>query len=475
MVIGQFVDDGEPDDESLCAVGLVGRSWYPRTRDALFRAVVIEPKDSRSLAECVERIRGLQRLLDANPPLGRCIKELLLERVSREWFEGSFEHLQVGCILVEQLPRLPLVNDLSIAGVEEPHMVLHWTALPIQVQTAFYNVTLNSGFHRLYLADIKDIDLRPFMHGNSVKNLLLDGLTPPVPTSGGAFNTIRLGSPTNEFDAVAALRQSEKRATSTPYNLDYLYISDCGQVLHNFVAGPTEWESPQTALCTKKLGVSSVPWDDAMEAAFSLILDSSTDCLERYAVEQDLFEDIADERNTRGAPSLFAFHRIPNMRSLDITIVPNDPPLHPDFNPFPLVLSALDRTSNFGTASQLEEIEFHFDFSRGSPREEENETFDKSRDARELHLAVSQMVDYWAQLDEILSRLAFSQLREVKFAFDFTSFHVYDDCWSTTEDTISGKMKELHKRGMVTVRKSVSSLFSVCEHRIDIEISRFKY
>ncbi|KAJ3549776.1 hypothetical protein NMY22_g752 [Coprinellus aureogranulatus] len=438
-VVDQLVEGKALDYKSLRATGLVGRSWYPRTRTHLFHSIIVELEEP--LGECIEELQELQQLLDANPLLGSCVKRLTLNDVSQEWFTGESE--QFGRITLGLFPQFSLLDHLSIFGVNENWLV--WSTLPVQVQEAFYTLTSSSVFHSLTLESIDGVDVPRFLEGGNIKRLTLQDLCPPsslVPSS--PSSTASVDPPVLKMDT----------PSQQAHIFDYLSMGNCDKVFDPLFESAKARDDKTPAIIAKEILVTNLPWDDAMEETFTSVLTSSAEYVEAYAVEHELFQPIEDEDNIPPPPCIFAFDQIPNLKRLRATVLENKLHSRPELNPLPRFILGLEAISKLPTESQLEEVDLELYFS---PREENTDVDDFfgriPQDAQEFRIFNAQMEGFWGRLDRILSQPAFPRLRQVTIIFDFTSFFIIRDDWENAEASILGQMKSLASKGFVNINR----------------------
>ncbi|TEB30854.1 hypothetical protein FA13DRAFT_1774611 [Coprinellus micaceus] len=316
---------------------LVSQQWHPRTREHLFHS--IQPRPNDTVPRLVERTERLLRMIEAKPLLARCVNYLAVIDLYPSWFEGDTKNF--AKLLADLLARLTNVSQLCLDGGEEEDTPAYWGSIPEQLRDTLYTFAARPSLRYPRLDDIDGIDLRLFIEGTNIEELEIRGCgpaspPPPNPDAPTSLADIRAGIP-------PPVCPPEDVQRFTPHQ--------------------REQKRPPTRLQTRHLIVGAVPWGDAMDQAFTKVLENSAAFIEEYTLEQDCFTNLSDYRNAPIHPLPLAFHRFPNLMLLRINTLGNEFSRRRAQNPIPAVTMALDRLSQSNDESKLEEFEILFDFS----------------------------------------------------------------------------------------------------------------
>ncbi|TEB30855.1 hypothetical protein FA13DRAFT_1733266 [Coprinellus micaceus] len=402
----------DKDDESLAQVGLVSRQWYPRTREHLFHSIHLQPDDT--IQQFVEHTERLRQVIEANPSLARSVQWLWVRELSPSWFENDFKDF--GNLLTVLLARFTNVSQLYLAGTPDEDTLVHWGRIPEQLRNTFYTLATRPGLRYLRIEHMDDIDLRHFIQDNysgwlCIRECGRGSIPPLLPGS---------DSPTSFTSNEAGTPPSACQASSSECStLQSLTIDDCGHVFRDFLRYQREQKPPSTWLRTRQLVVSVAPWDDAMDEALNIVLENSATLVKKYVVNHHPDRILQPEYHYLPIhPSPLAFHRFPNLVSLKINTLGDEFLHNPAINPLPEIASTLDRISQLGDESKLEEFGVEFGFS-GTPEDDSDDPDATGGHSRLVQFReIMEGLEGFAELDETLSRPAFCRLKFVAITFD---------------------------------------------------------
>ncbi|KAF6746060.1 hypothetical protein DFP72DRAFT_1076649 [Ephemerocybe angulata] len=413
-LVDHVIDYLKDDFASLKMVGLLGRTWYRRTRVHLFNSIYLNDEKPK------RRLCTLMNLLLSHSELVRNIKRLSLVQPGRK------RRLLSCSELIKILPLLEKVTTLEIIG-EDDRYPIDWSALNFKLQKALHSRMACSSLTSLTLINIRNLDSTPLAQYHNITFLHLNEVhasARPGATFSGAW---------------LPLNRRPRSATSEHYYLNKLQVTGCGGPLKALLCCALTSESTLGLLRIKQLGVTAFSWDEDMDAAWSELLNICTLSVEIYTLTEEVNDISLPVVPT--PPILLAIRRFEHLQAFHLSTS------YHRFNggtnsTFPNLLQELDQLSRSGNRVDLSKINILF-------HEDPHDDFTAVPDvAARICDIVSDEV--WVKLGEMLTRSAFSALA-VRISFDTTGSTLGEKDWKLVGDAFGSHMEGLQKRGAVVL------------------------
>ncbi|KAJ2927388.1 hypothetical protein H1R20_g9702, partial [Candolleomyces eurysporus] len=403
-IIDMVVDHTKSDTTTLRALRLVSKSWSLRSRNCLFREIVLSTED-----RCIT----FKSLFEERASLS-CVKALAI-RVStlHNWLNDRPSE--------SILPILPLLDSLTHFSIFGGCENLSWMEMSPSVKIAFYEVMERPYVTSITLSCITDFDILPLTQYLHLEELILDTLTLSVDTSVEFSACFPLKSPSSP-----AHRSYLRRlvVTASPRPLMAL-LTTCSK--RSQETGTLDLSN------LTHLKVSTPYQADEVESAdWASFFDICAASIESYTVYQRTVQ-------VPFPPEIIPLHQFLNLKKFLLTI-DYHASTRDGHNSFPTFVEALDRFSRAGNETSMTNIRVEYE---GCGRYFEKE-IDTLMDGQWLR-----------RFDEVIQRPAFSKLKEVVFGFGPYCCRVAEG-WSETFDRIRSQLSSLDRRGILsTLTKSL--------------------
>jgi len=428
-VIDAIIDHLHEEPESLAAVGRVSRAWYRQTRVHLFREIATYggPKFK-------DRVAKLESLLQKNQDLAPFVHHI---RVQAGTYRNrqQYSHLKP---LVRVLPMLVSLDELTLEGFESnlTNGVIDWPDVPREVAIALFETMANPMVKKLTLARIFDFDIVPLGQLHHIRELIMQEV------HSYAEEDDSLESSPGACFPLPSITTLPHPPTSDDY-LRVLDISNCGSAVNILLNMSTIPEGTLHPSRIDTLLVNTTNFNHEMQHAWEVLLQRCGASVEKYDVLQDVYD--ADEIEMLEEPAfpraVFAFHRFPKLKDLNITMTPHFFS-EEEYNPLPLLLEGLQQVSSTGHGpSELVKMRLEFDFRA---LEDNGEDLDVTKGFTNLSKD-----KFWSSLDDTLSKPVYSKLQTLLIAVDITYCSLKKAAWTKGTQNILSQMPKT--RGKVDI------------------------
>ncbi|KAF6746051.1 hypothetical protein DFP72DRAFT_1076640 [Ephemerocybe angulata] len=406
-LIDHIIDDLKDDFVSLKSVGLVGIKWHRRTRRHLFHTVRLDGEDPTC------RLRTLLDLLHKHSDLAKHIKHLSLLQ------PGRSSRLLQSSELVKLLPLLGSLATLEIIG-SDVLFPIDWSRFTFNLQTALYDRMAAPSLTDLVLCNIRNMEIIPLAQYHNIQSLEIAAVYETCP--GAHFS-----------GAWLPLNQRPRSASSENMHLKKLHVTGSGGFLKTLLCCASTGECTLGISRIKKLEATAILWDDDMQKAWSMLLDTCASSVKVYT----LVEDCRSNPMAPTPPGLLSLSRFDQLQQFKLLTTysrfRND-------EGFPLLLRGLDQLTRSGNPVNLRTIELHF---LANPRDLTGPLM--VLDIYDVVLCCS----FWKELDSILSCTTFSGLEAINIVFYTTGCSDLENSQTLANRLLLARMPQLNKRNIV--------------------------